>query len=164
MATPYHSQCGQVKEYNLFQCTFLTKCIQIRNRSPFLIRPSVRTGAPSPRGKAWCGASSQIPICRTLDNVSKHILNSSPKGIPHLISHISNLLSPLLFLLPIPLLFPGRIPCPLCPGDLRMLQIHHASSRKTRAMASSSASPRRPEAPLGISCRWALRSRPQPFV
>ena len=50
-----HSQCGQFKWYKLFQCTFLTKCIQIRNISPFLIRPSVRTGAPSPRGKVLCG-------------------------------------------------------------------------------------------------------------
>ena len=55
MATPSHSQRSQVKEYNLFQCTFLTKCIQIRNISPFLIRPSVRTGAPSPRGKVLRG-------------------------------------------------------------------------------------------------------------
>ena len=55
MATPYHSRRGHVKRYNLFQCTFLTKCISIRNISPFLIRPSVRTGAPSPRGKVLCG-------------------------------------------------------------------------------------------------------------
>ena len=27
-----------------------------------LIRPSVRTGAPSPWGKVWCSASPQIPI------------------------------------------------------------------------------------------------------
>ena len=45
-----YSQWSQVKPYSLSQCTFFTDCIQIRNVSPFLIRPF---GAPSPRGKAW---------------------------------------------------------------------------------------------------------------
>ena len=95
MATPYHLQCGQFKRYRLPQCTFLTKCIQIRNISPFLIRPSVRTGAPSPRGKVWCSASLQIPIYRPAEE-SRHtyFLKSIPEGdtashILYLVSYIS---------------------------------------------------------------------------
>ena len=60
MATPSHSQRSQVKEYSLSQCTFLSKCIPIRNRSPFLIRPSLRTGAPSPRGNV-INLSAKVP-------------------------------------------------------------------------------------------------------
>ena len=58
MATPYHSQCSQVKEYNLFQCTFLTKCIQIWNISPFLIRPRKANWGTFPPGEgiAHCAA------------------------------------------------------------------------------------------------------------
>ena len=169
MATPYHSQCSQFKRYNLSQCTFLTKCIQIRNISPFLIRPSVRTGAPSPRGQCHqlkhqgtvylchCEERSDVairfllgnmfeigtlqgeriatPVCglvrndreigpwflklMTLPPGGRHcaptslqtpiyrnrsaILKSSPKGIPHLISHISYLIS--------------AYPAPSAPGD-----------------------------------------------
>ena len=39
------------------------------------------------------GTPRQTPICRTLGNASKHISKSSPEGIPHLISHISYLIS-----------------------------------------------------------------------
>ncbi len=143
MATPYHSQCSQFKRYNLSQCTFLTKCIQIRNISPFLIRPSLRTGAPSPPGQCHqlkhqgtvylchceersdvairfllgnlklmtlppggrhCAPTSlQTPIYRTVGQNRSANLKSSPKGIPHLISHISYLIS--------------AYPAPSAPGD-----------------------------------------------
>ena len=68
MATPYHSQCSPFKRYNPSQCTFFTKCIQIWNISPFLIRPSVRTGAPSPRGNVInlsAGVPSTTVIARS---------------------------------------------------------------------------------------------------
>ena len=38
-------------------------------------------------------SSLQTPICRTLGDASQHISKSSPKGIPHLISDISYLIS-----------------------------------------------------------------------
>ena len=48
-------------------------CFPRRNpsvRQP-LIRPSVRTGAPSPRGGRSCSASRQIPIYQTADKTIK---------------------------------------------------------------------------------------------
>ena len=81
MATPYHSQCSQFKQYRLFQCTFLTKCIQIRNISPFLIRPSVRTGAPSPRGKVLCSRHPhKFQFTALLSNVEKDIAKNTFKS------------------------------------------------------------------------------------
>ena len=95
MATPYHSQCGPFKRYRLFHCTFLTKCIQIRNISPFLIRPSVRTGAPSPRGKVL---RSGIPANSNLPSYFRKpgsiIFQNHPRRgyhISYLISYISYL-------------------------------------------------------------------------
>ena len=38
MAKSHPLECRQIKRYKLFQYTFLTKCIQIRNISPFLIK------------------------------------------------------------------------------------------------------------------------------
>ena len=38
MATPSHSQRGQIKPYGFSRYPFFTNRIQIRNRSPFLIR------------------------------------------------------------------------------------------------------------------------------
>ena len=49
----------------------LRNCIPLRRLSPFLICPSVRTGAPSPREKAWA-----LPRQRNLCNLLWH--ESSP--------------------------------------------------------------------------------------
>ena len=55
MATSHSLECTQIKRYRLSNYALLSNCKQIRNISPFLIRPSLRTGAPSPRGKVLCG-------------------------------------------------------------------------------------------------------------
>ena len=73
-----HSQCGQFKWHKLFQCTFLTKCIQIWNISPFLIRPSVRTGAPSPRGKVLFRRLYKHQLIGQLRKNDMHIRLSTP--------------------------------------------------------------------------------------
>ena len=97
MATPYHPQCCQFKRYNLFQCTFLTKCIQIWNISPFLIRPSVRYLSTFPPGE---GIALRRP-CKhlfigQLSKTDKHNFQIHPRRgyhILYLISNISYLLS-----------------------------------------------------------------------
>ena len=54
MATPYHSQCSQIRRYRLLLCTFFTNCKQIRNISPFLISLALLDSFPPGEAMVRC--------------------------------------------------------------------------------------------------------------